>query len=121
MSLRKIKGFTGFVSGGYDEIVTSLPSLDLADGQVDPRKQGRAMPHNLATIQNGTGDGWIVMDEFNPARRRTGDNIYVKGVPTVDMCTSAAERAKSYNKYSSTPPVDSPYGESGAPRRRTPC
>eukprot|EP01049_Picozoa_sp_SAG25_P005458 SAG25_NODE_375_length_8919_cov_7.676644_2_plen_622_part_00 len=90
----------GRAGGGYNEIVTSLPSLDLADGQVDPRKQGRAMPHNLATIQNGTGDGWIVMDEFDPARRRTGDNIYVKGVPTVDMCTSAAERAKSYNKYS---------------------
>jgi hypothetical protein len=90
----------GRAGGGFNEIVSSLPSLDLADGQVDPRKQGRAMPHNLATIQNGTGDGWIVMDEFDPARRRTGDNIYVKGVPTVDMCTSAAERAKSYNKYS---------------------
>ena len=44
--------------------------------EVDPRKQGRAMPHNLATIQNGTGDGWVIRDEFNPARRHTGDNIY---------------------------------------------
>ena len=58
------------------------------------------MPHNLATIQNGTGDGWVIMDEFSANRFRTGDNIYVKGVPTADMCTTAAERAKSYNKYS---------------------
>eukprot|EP01048_Picozoa_sp_COSAG05_P029667 COSAG05_NODE_9881_length_596_cov_0.551308_1_plen_198_part_11 len=90
----------GRAGGGFNEIVTSLPSLDEAGGQIDPRKQGRAMPHNLATIQNGTGDGWVIMDEFSANRFRTGDNIYVKGVPTADMCTTAAERAKSYNKYS---------------------
>jgi hypothetical protein len=86
----------GRAGGGYNEIVTMLPSysknrLDVAipdaDGQADPLLQGRALPHNLATLQLGTGDGWVVPGEG--FQNRAGDHVYRNAIPDDSECADA--------------------------------
>ena len=75
---------------GYNEIVTSLPAIDdattAADGQQDPRYQGRAVPHNLATLAQGTADDWIRHREGGEnAAGATGETTkHLKGLCKVD-------------------------------------
>ena len=75
----------GRAGGGFNEIVTSLPSIDddtAANGQQDPRYQGRAVPHNLATLAQGTADDWIRNREGGKnAAGSTGEaDNYLKGL-----------------------------------------
>ena len=104
----------GRAGGGYNEIVTSLPSsmkdrsgndLTLADGQTNPLLQGRAVPHNFSTLMLGTDDGWIVPGEGFDTR--CGDHIYSAGMPVNSLCSDGfpdadlpAARLRSYNKFS---------------------
>jgi hypothetical protein len=50
---------------GFNSMVTTLPSVTKAGGQPNPNKQGRAVPHNKATIKAGTSDGWIRESEID--------------------------------------------------------
>ena len=106
----------GRAGGGYNEMVTSLPSsmkdrdgtaLDPAtNGQTNPLLQGRAVPHNFSTLMLGTDDGWIVPGEG--FETRCGDHLYSGALPVEAVCSTttlgtedaAAARRRSYNKFS---------------------
>jgi hypothetical protein len=75
----------GRAGAGYNEMVTSLPAAANftagvakslpdtgnytgAEGRPNPVHQGRAVPHNFATLQLGTGDSWIIVGDGFDAR-----------------------------------------------------
>jgi hypothetical protein len=93
---------------GFNEVVTSLPTKNVSTGQSDPRYQGRALPHNLQTLAQGTADGWIRYREGGLRTGETGgagDNykgarVWANGVPTDAFSTGAAPYDDTKNKLS---------------------
>jgi hypothetical protein len=69
-------------------------ALTAGDGQTNPLLQGRALPHNLATLQLGTGDGWIVPGEG--FENRAGDHVYRGAIPVDSLCSAAPEHGASW-------------------------
>ena len=114
----------GRAGSGYNEICTSLPAIDdgtdADDGQQDPRYQGRAVPHNLATLAQGTSDDWIRHREGGPnaagSTNETTNNMkglqaWTNGAPTVTkLDTGETLKANSFNKI----PLDAETGAVGS-------
>ena len=106
----------GRAGAGYNEMVTSLPSISQTGGQNNPCKQGRAIPHNLATIKAGTSDGWIYEAEVPTdnggvsATGHTGKVYWTSGKPkgasgtatNLDKSTDAEGYIYGFNKFSDT-------------------
>ena len=98
----------GRAMNGVNEFVTICPTriadgrpghpqLTDAQGQPDPKYQGRAIPHNLATLHHGTPDGWIpagTVDGTQTAdeasNKYQGPVYYLKGEPAGPYVKSTA-------------------------------
>ena len=93
----------GRAGGGFNEMVTALPPLNAnGTGQPDARYQGRAVPHNLATLAQGTADNWIRYREGGPNAAGTSGETdkslrgllkWTDGAPT-DVALQLAETFK---------------------------